>query len=114
MLLINHVFHRDWVVDGVEAIMEGDLALSENTSDLVHKLLLPPVGIRVFLRHLSGIYLVSSFPGLSQDFLCFALLLVFLGFTVSVFLVHERDHMRESHLKVVKLDQIIFEAHRLT
>jgi hypothetical protein len=87
--------------------MECDLALSENTSDLVNKLLLPPVGIRVFFRHLFGIYIINSLSGLTQHFFLLGFFLVlggFLCFAVGIFYVHERYYVRESHLKVVKLN----------
>ena len=87
--------------------MKGNLALSKNTSDLVHKLLLPLVGVRVFLRYLSGIYQINSLSGLTQHFLLLSFFLVlggFLGFAVGIFFIHERNYIRESNLKVVKLN----------
>ena len=87
--------------------MEGNVALSENTSDLVNKLLLPPVGVRVFFRHLFSLFSIVSFLSLTHNFILKGFFLVFEGFpgfTFCIFFLHERYHVWESHFKVIELD----------
>jgi hypothetical protein len=87
--------------------MEGNVALSENTSDLVDKLLLPPVGVRVFFRHLFSLLRIISFLSLTHNFIlkCFFLVFAgFPGFALGIFFLHERYHVWEGHFKVIELD----------